>query len=65
MIVTDPHACPQNHACPAVRRCPAGAIVQEDIFSAPRVDRDLCTDCGACAHICRVFAQVSDEGSVH
>jgi Fe-S-cluster-containing hydrogenase component 2 len=61
MIITNPYACPQNHSCPAVRRCPAGAIVQDDIHSAPRIDQDLCTECGACSHICRVFTQVTDE----
>lgn len=64
MIITNPYACPQNHACPAVPRCPEGAIVQDDIFSAPRVDRELCTECGACSHICRVFSHVPDEAGV-
>jgi len=64
MIVTNPYACPQNHACPAVRRCPVGAIVQSDIRSAPRIDQDLCTECGACSGICRVFTLVSDETEV-
>ena len=40
MIITNPLACPQNHACPAVRRCPAEAIVQDDIYSAPRIEQE-------------------------
>ena len=66
MIVTNPDACPQNHACPAVRFCPAEAIVQESIYSAPRIDHELCTECGACTSICgRVFAKVAVEVGVH
>jgi ferredoxin len=65
MIVTNPDACPQNHACPAARHCPTGAIVQDSVFSAPRVDQDLCTDCGACSRVCsRVFARVADAVGV-
>ena len=64
MIAVNVHACPQNHPCPAVSYCPAGAIIQEDIFSAPRVDEELCTDCGACTQVCHVFSQVSDEVGV-
>ena len=48
MIAVNEHACPQNHPCPAVRSCPVGAIIQDDIFSAPRIDHELCTECGAC-----------------
>jgi ferredoxin len=65
VIVTNPDACPQNHPCPAVRHCPAGAIVQENIYSAPRVDSELCTDCGACSRVCsRVFRHVAAEVGV-
>lgn len=65
MIIINSDACPKNHACPAARYCPAGAIVQEDIYSAPRIDEELCTDCGACVQICRrVFNQVSEEVGV-
>jgi len=65
MIATNPAACPQNHACPAVRFCPVGAIVQENIYSAPQIDHDLCTECGACTSVCsRVFARVADEVAV-
>ena len=49
MIVVDDRFCPQNHPCPAVASCPQGAIVQEDILSAPRIDHDLCTECGVCS----------------
>ncbi len=61
MIVVNDRFCPQNHPCPAVSTCPQGAIVQEDIFSAPRIDHDLCTECGVCSGICRVFSTVRDE----
>jgi Fe-S-cluster-containing hydrogenase component 2 len=65
VIVTNPEACPQNHACPAARYCPAGAIIQDNIYSAPRIDHDLCTDCGACSRVCRrVFSHVADEVGV-
>jgi ferredoxin len=47
MIVVNDRFCPQNHRCPAVVYCPQGAIVQADIYSAPRVDHELCTECGA------------------
>jgi len=65
MITTNPSACPQNHACPAARYCPMGAIVQDDIYSAPRIDQALCTECGACSHICsRVFVHVTEGAEV-
>lgn len=64
MIAVNIHACPQNHACPAVRSCPVGAIIQDNIFSAPRIDDELCTDCGACTNACRVFSYVRDEVGV-
>ncbi len=66
MIVTNPAACPQNHACPAVRHCPVGAIIQDTIYSAPRIDQEACIDCGACHDVCRrVFTLVADEAVVH
>ena len=55
MIDVNVHACPQNHPCPAVRSCQLGAIIQDDIFTAPRIDEELCTDCGVCTLACRVF----------
>ena len=64
MIAVNSDYCPKNHPCPAVRRCPEGAIVQDDIFSAPRIDEDRCTECGACTRVCRVFAKVADEVAV-
>jgi ferredoxin len=60
MIRVNEAACPQNHPCPAVGYCPAGAIVQDTVFAAPRVDQDLCTGCGACTQICRAFSPTSD-----
>ena len=65
MIEVNVQACPQNHACPAVRSCPEGAIVQDDIYTAPRVVDELCTECGACTQACRVFSLVADEVGVH
>ncbi len=64
MITVNEYACPKNHPCPAVRYCPEGAITQDDIHSAPHVDHDLCTDCGACTSVCRVFGQVPDAVGV-
>jgi Fe-S-cluster-containing hydrogenase component 2 len=64
MIEINENACPQNHPCPAVRLCPVEAIVQDDIRSAPHIDDDLCTDCGACTQVCRVFSQVPDAVAV-
>jgi Fe-S-cluster-containing hydrogenase component 2 len=56
MIRVNESACPQNHPCPAVKSCPEGAIVQDDISSAPRIDHERCTECGACTSACRVFS---------
>ena len=64
MIAVNEHACPQNHPCPAVGHCPVGAIIQDSIFSAPRVDHDSCTECGVCTQVCRVFRQVSNRVEV-
>lgn len=61
MIAVNVQACPQNHPCPAVRYCPEGAIVQDSIYDAPRIDDNLCTECGACTSVCRVFTQVNDQ----
>lgn len=60
MIHVDERFCPKNHACPSVRVCPVGAIVQDDVRSAPRIDHELCTECGLCTHTCRVFVAVED-----
>ena len=64
MIEVNVYACPQNHSCPAVSSCPEGAIVQDDIFSAPSIDHELCTDCGACTQACHVFSWVPAEVGV-
>lgn len=64
MIQVDERYCPQNHPCPAARYCPEGAIVQKDIFSAPRIDYDLCSECGTCTSVCRVFQEVSEPAGV-
>ena len=64
MIAVNVHACPQNHPCPVVQYCPEGAIIQKDIYAAPSIDEELCTECGACTKVCRVFSKVHDEVSV-
>ncbi len=64
MISVNVNACPQNHPCPAASRCPEGAIIQDDIFVAPRIDHELCTECGACTQLCRVFSLARDEVGV-
>ncbi len=64
MIVVNDRFCPQNHRCPAVSYCPQGAIVQHDIYSAPRIDHELCTECGACTQVCRTFSLVHDDAVV-
>jgi TPP-dependent indolepyruvate ferredoxin oxidoreductase alpha subunit len=63
MIVVNDRFCPQNHRCPAISHCPQDAIVQEDIYSAPRIDHELCTECGACTEVCRTFYLVRDEAA--
>lgn len=66
MIAVNANACPKNHPCPAVQYCPSGAIVQDNIYSAPRIDPELCTECGVCSSVCaRVFKQVADQVAVH
>jgi len=64
MIRVNDRFCPQNHPCPAVSTCPQGAIVQDDAFSAPRIDAALCTECGICTRVCRVFSLTLDEARV-
>ena len=64
MIHVNERACPQNHPCPAVRYCPEGAIVQDDVYSAPRVDHERCTECGVCTGVCGVFAQMAETAGV-
>jgi Fe-S-cluster-containing hydrogenase component 2 len=64
MLAVNEYACPQNHPCPAARSCPVGAIIQDDIYTAPRIDHELCTECGVCIDACRVFSQVPDEVGV-
>ncbi len=61
MIVVNDRFCPQDHRCPAVSYCPQGAIVQDDIYSAPRIHHDVCTECGACLQVCPTFSLVRDE----
>jgi Pyruvate/2-oxoacid:ferredoxin oxidoreductase delta subunit len=64
MIHVNENACPQNHPCPAVSYCPEGAIVQDDIYSAPRIDHEKCTECGVCTSQCRVFTRVAEPAGV-
>ncbi len=56
MINVNEQYCPQNHPCPVVSACPFEAITQKDIFSAPEVDEELCTECGECTSLCPVFS---------
>lgn len=64
MIVVNEQHCPQNHRCPAVSYCPQGAIVQDSIYSPPRIDDELCTECGACVGICRTFSHTHVPASM-
>ena len=64
MIEVREQFCPKNHPCPSVSMCPQGAIVQDDVSSAPRIDHDLCTECGVCTSTCRVFSFVPDVSPV-
>ncbi len=64
MIHVNESACPKKHPCPAVRSCPEGAIIQDDICSAPRIDHELCTECGACTDACRVFSFATETAGV-
>ena len=65
MIAVNEHACPQNHPCPAAGSCPVGAIIQDDVFAAPCIDHEICTQRGACTEVCAVFSRVPDEVAVH
>ena len=64
MIAVNEAYCPKNHRCPAVSFCPQDAIVQDDIHSAPRIDDELCTACGACTQICRTFSYANTLAQV-
>ncbi len=55
MIKINEQFCPKNHTCPVIKACPLKAISQKDIFSAPEIDYNKCTDCGLCTNYCRVF----------
>ena len=54
-----PERCPQNHHCPVLRACPVNAITQASPFSAPIIDKSLCTDCGLCVRFCGYGAFVT------
>jgi Fe-S-cluster-containing hydrogenase component 2 len=60
MILVDESRCPKNHPCPSIGLCPVDAIIQDDIFSAPRIDQEKCIACGACTSACRAFVEVED-----
>lgn len=51
-IVINPSKCPQDHRCPVTYVCPAGAITQNNPFSAPAVNVSSCTGCGKCVTFC-------------
>jgi len=57
MININEESCPQNHRCPVINVCPVGAIEQENPYSAPKINEDLCSDCGLCTNYCPVFSQ--------
>ena len=57
MIKVEEEYCPKNHPCPVVNVCPYDAISQESPFTAPKVDEELCTDCGTCTIYCPAFRQ--------
>jgi len=56
MIQVNEEHCPKNHNCPVTSACPMGAIVQESPYSAPKIDKEKCTDCGLCTNYCPVFS---------
>ena len=51
-IKIEAERCPKNHPCPVIRICPAGAITQNNIFSAPELDEEKCAQCGLCTGFC-------------
>ena len=51
-LVVNKDKCPQNHRCPSVGVCPKEAITQEDIYSLPVIDEELCVLCGKCMRFC-------------
>lgn len=50
-IIVIEDLCPQNHACPAAKACPVHALEQEG-FQAPKINYDVCIQCGKCIQIC-------------
>ena len=54
-INIDKTKCPQDHKCPAMSECPVGALSQEG-NEAPKIDADLCIECGMCASVCPMGA---------
>ncbi len=59
-LVVKTERCPQNHHCPAIQACPVGALSQKG-FSAPVVDYETCTSCGACTRYCFPRAIVMEK----
>lgn len=55
MVDVNANYCPKNHACPVVKICPTDAIIQDSIYSAPRIDESKCVKCGKCTQTCFVF----------
>ena len=65
MPVVVQRRCPQDHPCPCVRICPVDAVSQEG-FSAPKIDKDKCMECGECVRFCpyQAITEISQEENI-
>ena len=45
-LTIDPGRCPQSHRCPLIAICPVEG------FSLPKIDPELCIECGQCMEHC-------------
>lgn len=55
-MIVNPQKCPQNHPCPAIAVCPVKAISQQNNFSLPQINGELCIECGKCMRYCPMSA---------